>query len=353
MRKVRWGVLGCASFARRRTIPALLQASNVELVGVASRTQAKAEQFRAEFGLPRAFPSYETMLADAQIEAVYIPLPNGLHGEWTIRAAEAGKHIVCEKPFAADASEARRVAAVVARAGVRAMEAFMWRFHPQHLRARQAIDDGVIGAVRVVRASFSFPLPRKENVRLRTELAGGTVMDVGCYPVSASRFYFGAEPVRAFVRGDIDPEFGVDMRAGGLLEFAAGRALIDCAFDLPYRTAVEIAGEKGTIEIPRGWLPEDEAAVVIDGKTERLPRANQYVLQFEHFSRCILEGTPPRYGPDDAILQMTALDAVRRSIASGTIELVAITDRSPGPSGRAPRSRWRRPPSGSAPSASG
>src|SRR5213592_2558633 len=154
MGKVKWGVLGCASFARRRTIPAMLEAPSVELIGVASRSSEKAESFRSQFSLPRAYQSYEELLDDPEIQAIYNPLPNGLHGEWMIRAAEKGKHTLCEKPFTSDAAEAQRVADVAGRTGVKIMEAFMWRFHPQHERARQLIDNGAIGPVKLVRGAF-------------------------------------------------------------------------------------------------------------------------------------------------------------------------------------------------------
>ena len=294
----------------------MLEAPSVELVGVASRSPDKAESFRSQFSLPRAYQSYEEMLDDPEIQAIYNPLPNGLHGYWMMRAAEKGKHTLCEKPFASNAAEAERVAETGRRTGVKLMEGFMWRFHPQHLRARQIIESGGIGAARLIRAAFSFALPRQPNVRLNPALAGGSVMDIGCYPISASRFYFAAEPATAYALGEIDPEHGVDMRMSGLLDFPRGRALIDCGFDLPYRTSVEIVGEKGTIFIPKAWLPEEEAEIMVDGEREKLPRANQYVNEFEHFSQCVLQDTPPRYGPDDAILQMRVIDAVLRSIRS-------------------------------------
>jgi predicted dehydrogenase len=320
MTKVKWGVLGCASFARRRTIPAMLASPSVELVGVASRALEKAEAFRSEFKLQRAYGSYEEMLDDPQIQAIYIPLPNGLHSEWMIKAAQAKKHPLCEKPFGANATEARQVASAARQAGVFVMEAFMWRFHSLHQRARKAIENGEIGPLRLVRSTFSFTLQRQPNARFVPELGGGSVMDVGCYPISAARFYFAHEPILAYARGTFDPEYGVDMRMAGVLEFPAGRALIDCAFDQPYRTEMELVGESGTIRIPRSWLPDPEASLTIKDKTERLPLENQYVDEFEHFSQCILTGTTPAYGPEDAVLQMTAVDAVRRSMASGLPE---------------------------------
>jgi D-xylose 1-dehydrogenase (NADP+, D-xylono-1,5-lactone-forming) len=322
MARVKWGVLGCANFARRRTIPAMLETPSVELVGVASRTLEKAEALRSEFNLPRAYGTYREMLADPQIQAVYIPLPNGLHAEWMIKAAEAGKHSLCEKPFASNAAEARQVAEAAKRCGVFVMEAFMWRFHSQHLRARGAIERGEVGPLRLVRASFSFPIPQKPNVRLVPELAGGCVMDVGCYPISAARFYFGEEPSIAYARGIVDPEYRVDMRMAGVLDFPQGQALIDSSFSLPYRTELEIVGESGTITIPKPWLPDPEATVTVNSRTERLPAENQYTAEFEHLSHCILNGTAPLYGPEDAILQMKVIDAVRRSMESGRPEAV-------------------------------
>jgi xylose dehydrogenase (NAD/NADP) len=316
MTKVRWGVLGCADFARRRTIPAMLESPAVKLVGVASRTMAKAEAFRQQFGLSRAYGSYEEMLADPAIDAVYIPLPNGLHAEWMIRAFEQGKHCISEKPFASDAREAELVAKAASEKGLYAMEAFMWRLHSQHRRAKEVIQSGTLGPIRLIRSAFSFLIPRKPNVRLVPELAGGSVMDVGCYPIGAARFYFAAEPITAFARGSIDPEYKVDMAMSGMLDFPAGRALIDCSFALPYRTEIEVVGEKGRIFIPKPWLPDPEALIEIEGRQEKLPAENQYVNQFEHFSSCIRDGKPPLYGPADAVLQMRAIDAVRRSMTT-------------------------------------
>lgn len=322
MDKVKWGVLGCAAFARNRAIPSMLKTPSVELIGVASRSLEKAEKFRSDFGLKRAYGSYEEMLADPEIQAVYNPLPNGLHGEWTIKAAEAGKHILCEKPFTSDADEAEKVAAVVTRAGVKVMEAFMWRFHPQHECAQKAIQDGEIGPIRLIRGAFTFTMSRQPNVRWSPELAGGSVMDVGCYPISASRFYYQAEPTTAFARGQIDSEFGVDISMAGVLQFSQGVALIDSGFHLPYRGDLEITGEKGRIYIPKSWLPDEEATLVINSQEEKLPPVDQYANEFEHFSRCILQDIPPRYGPEDAILQMKVIDAVLRSIRSGQVETI-------------------------------
>lgn len=301
----------------------MLLAPSVEVAGIASRTYEKAEQFRADFGLPRAYHSYEEMIGDPEIQAVYIPLPNGLHAEWMIKAARAGKHCLSEKPFASSAREAREVCDAVNREGVLAMEGFMWRLHAQHLAARAAIDAGEIGPVRLVRASFTFRIERLPNVRLVSALAGGGVMDVGCYPISAARFYFGAEPQTVFASGEIHPEHGVDVRAGGILEFAGGRALFDCALDLPFRVALEVTGETGVLQIPKPWQPDPEGSVIlVNDEERRFPAQNHYVDEFEVFSRCILEGRRPPYGPEDAVRQMAVIDAVLKSVRSGLPERV-------------------------------
>ncbi len=314
MSKVRWGVLGCATFARKRAIPALLQTPSVELVGVASRDHAKAELFRSDFNLPRAYAPYEQMLEDPAIEAVYIPLPNGMHSEWMIKAALHGKHSLSEKPFASNAAEAREVARAAVENRVRVMEGFMWRFHSQHVRALEAVEAGAIGTVRLIRASFTFPIPRKPNVRFDRALAGGSIMDVGCYPISAARYYFRDEPVSACAGARFDPQYDVDMRAEGILYFRDGCAILDCGFDLPFRVDLEVVGDAGVIRIPKPWQPDSEAEIVVNGTPERFSQQNQYVSQFEHLSRCILNNTVPAYGPDDAVRQMAAIDMVYESI---------------------------------------
>ena len=326
MRKVKWGVLGCAAFARNTAIPAMLRATNVELTGIASRSKEKAAAFAEEFGFEHAYGSYEELLADPQIEAVYNPLPNGMHPEWTIKAAEAGKHSLVEKPFASSAAEAEEVAESVVKHNVMVMEAFMWRFHPMHLRTRQLIREGAIGPVRFVRSAFTFMIQRAANVRLNAELAGGGLMDVGCYCISEARFLFDAEPVRVYARADYDPEYKVDMLACGILEFENGRAVFDTGFELPFRCDYEVVGSKGRIFCPSAILPGEAAELVIerDGVREReaFPGINQWTLEFEHLSQCIAEGSPLAYGISDAVKQQKALDAVYRSTRSGLPEMV-------------------------------
>lgn len=317
MDKVAWGVLGCSSFARRRTIPAMLASPSVRLLGVASRSIDKSEAFRKEFNLPQSFGSYEEMLEDASIQSIYIPLPNGLHAEWTLMAAEYGKHVLCEKPFTSNAAEATRVVKIADKTGVRIMEAFMWRFHDQHRRAKEVLQSGAIGRLKLLRSSFSFLLDRIPNVRFSPELAGGSILDIGCYPVSAARFYFAEEPISVFARGRFDPEFKVDMAMEGIMDFSQGRAMIDCAFDLPYFTNLELIGKKGTLRIPKPWRPDEQATIFVNEQAETFKSESQYVNQFEYFSRCLLSGVAPLYGPHDSFLQMRVIDAIFKSISSG------------------------------------
>lgn len=326
MRKVKWGVLGGSAFARSTAIPAMLLAENVELAGIASRTLTKAQTFAEEFGIPRAYDSYEALLADPNIEAVYNPLPNGLHPEWAIKCARAGKHSIVEKPFANTLAEAIQVADAAKQHGVKIMEAFMWRFHPMHRRARQLIRDGVLGEVKLIRTAFTFMLARQENVRLDPQLAGGGMMDVGCYCLSAARFLLDGEPTRVYAAGDFDPQFHVDMLASGILEFPHARVLFDTGFALPFRNDYEVVGTKGKLIAPAAFLPgsEGELRIEIEGRQERetFPPVNQWTLEFEHLSQSILDNTPPDYDVDDAVKQQRALDAIRRSMQSGQVEEV-------------------------------
>ena len=327
MRKVKWGVLGCAAFARNTAIPAMLKADGVELTAIASRTLEKAEEFQQLFGFEKAYGSYEALLADPEIEAIYNPLPNGMHPEWTIKAAQAGKHSLVEKPFAANVAEAEEVAKVVEAQGVRVMEAFMWRFHPMHRRARQLVREGAIGPLRLFRTAFTFNITRGPNVRLDARLAGGGLMDVGCYCVSEARFFFDSEPIRVYARADYDAEYQVDMLACGVLEFPnGGRAVFDCGFELPYRCDYELAGASGRISCPNANLPGEIGQLNLElsgnASVETFAGVNPWSLEFEHLSQSIVTGAPLDYDTADAIKQQRVLDAIYRSTRSGKAETV-------------------------------
>ncbi len=325
-RNIQWGVLGCANFARERAIPAMQLAEGVEIAGIASRSLDKARTFADEFGIPKIYGSYEEMLADPEIEAIYNPLPNGLHAEWTIKALEAGKHVLCEKPFAATVAEAVAVAAAAERTGKLVMEAFMWRFHPMHRRVRQLIQDGAIGKVRLVNSAFTFVLARGKNVRLDPKMAGGGLMDVGVYCVSAARFLFDAEPHHVVCRADRDAEYGVDMLACGVLEFENGYATFDTGFTVPFRCEYEVVGETGRIIVPNAFLPTQQPVIIIecDGARERemFAAPNQWSLEFEHLSHCIVTNSPLEYDATDAVKQQKVMNALLNATHSEQREAI-------------------------------
>ncbi len=293
-------------------------AANVELVGVASRTADRADLFAKEFDFPRSYSSYEALLADDEIEAVHIPLPNSMHSYWTERALSYGKHVLTEKPFTTCAEEIANVQRVANNNNRQVMEAFMWRFHPQHIKAKEYIDSGALGKVRLMRAAFTYVREVKPDIRFDKSMGGGALLDVGCYPVSCARFYFSGEPRRVFATGKILSQYDVDLNSSCVLEFDDGVAHIDCGFHLPYRTDVEVVGEQGRIYFPRAWQPMPESTIMIDEETHTLPDCNHYVLMFERFSEAILNDTRVPFDLEDAIWQMRVLDAIAQSMRSGS-----------------------------------
>lgn len=306
-------MLGGSGFARRRSIPAMMLSPAVELLGVASRTREKSEKFAEQFALPKIYESYDHMLEDPDIEALHIPLPNSMHCEWTMKAMAKGKHVLVEKPFATNVLELTNVAMSMP-AGLKVMEAMMWPFHPQHRKAKELIAQDAIGKVRFVRSSFSYLMTAKTGIRLDKELGGGCLLDVGCYPVSAARYYFEEEPTKVFARGDIHPELEVDTNLSGVLEFPSGRALFDAGYHLPYRTDLEVVGERGRIYFPRAWQPHETASIFLNEEEIVLPAANHYLNLFDHFSNAALNDTDLEFGVEDALKQMQVLDAIKCSI---------------------------------------
>ncbi len=315
---VRWGVIGAAAIAEKRVIPAIQASSNGRVTAIAARDPQRARDAAARLNIATAYDDYEALLADPEIDAIYNPLPNSLHAAWSQKAAEAGKAILCEKPLARNAAEAAALAEVCARHGVIVMEAFMYRFHPRTLRVQELIAEGVIGEVQQVRSSFCFSMgvPDPSNVRLQPGLAGGALMDVGCYAVNAARLLLGAEPTKAVAVADLDERFGVDMAAVGALEFPGGRlAAIDCSFKAGFSNTYSVIGTKGRIDVQRAFQPEqDDAPIVIDAGdrpyTETIPGANQYVLMVEQFAQAVLNGAPSPYPIADSVANMRVLDAL-------------------------------------------
>ena len=318
MKPIRWGILGVASIARRAVIPGIRQSQTGVVSAIASRTEEKARKAAQELDIPKAYGSYEELLADPDIDAVYIPLPNHLHKEWTLKAAEAGKHVLCEKPIALDAAEAQEMADACKRAGVQLAEAFMYRHHPRYQMIKQLIRDGAIGTIRGIHGAFTFSNPDdKANVRYRRDWGGGSVYDVGCYPINAARFILEQEPEAVTCQAFFSPEHDdVDMMASGLVEFPNQVALtFDCGMWAFGRNTLEILGTDGRIEVPSAYVaPMDNRSNFIlhdrNGSREiEVPAVNQYARQADDFAARILGEPALRFEPEDAVSNMKVIDA--------------------------------------------
>lgn len=322
MRKLRWGILGVAKI-NNRLIPSFHRLTCGELRAIASRDLAKAQQAAQAGGIPVAHAGYEALLADPSIDAVYIPLPNTMHDEWARKAADAGKHILCEKPLTPNAAEAESLIAYCGSKGVKLMDGFMWPHHPRTDLIRQAIDRGQIGKVKRVSGAFTFHLPLDpSNIRLQVGTAGGSLLDVGCYPVYGIRWAFGVEPVRAFATARMG--YGVDLEMSGILWFADGRiASFDCGFTAPMRQWLEIVGETGVIRVPDMWAPGVEAGYLIERANGQPPERysihgeDQIRHMLDNFSAAVLDGKPVKADPKQAYGTLRVLDALTRSAREG------------------------------------
>ncbi|WP_067846252.1 Gfo/Idh/MocA family protein [Alicyclobacillus mali (ex Roth et al. 2021)] len=323
MRKVRFGILGCADIAIRKLIPGILSSETGELYAVASRDGAKAKEVARRFGAARAYASYEELLRDPDVDAVYIPLPNHLHKPWTIHAAEAGKHVLCEKPIALDAREAEAMVDACRSHGVYLAEAFMYRHHPRYNRVLELIQAGTIGPVRGMRGSFTFNNAADlGNIRYRRDWGGGSLYDVGCYPISAARLILGEEPIAATAHAFFSPDHdGVDMYLAGLVEFAGGVSLtFDCGMWAADRNEVEIVGANGRLILEHAFLGEPVTLRLISAEGERVETfdpLDPYALEVDDLGRAILEGKPLRFPPEDAVANMRVLDACLLSARAG------------------------------------
>jgi predicted dehydrogenase len=316
---VKWGIISTADI-NRMVIPAAHASPKVELVAVASRDQARADEYAKTWEIERAYGSYETLLADPEIEAVYISLPNAMHCEWSIKALEAGKHVLCEKPLSRNTDQVEAAFDAADRTGRLLSEAFMYRHHPQMKRAKELVDEGAIGELRLIRSAFSYSLYDEGNIRLRTDLEGGALMDVGCYNVSGSRL-FGGEPEKAYGEAWFGPS-GTDWVFGGTLRFPGNViALFDCGTAMPERDELEAIGSEGSLFLDDPWhcnVPVIELRR--DGKAERieLEPADSYRLELENLSAAIRGEGELLLGRDDAVGQARALEALHESATKGT-----------------------------------
>jgi xylose dehydrogenase (NAD/NADP) len=296
----------------------------VEVVAVGSRDPARAQAYAREQGIPRSHGSYEQLLADPEVEAIYNSLPNSLHVEWSIRALEAGKHVLCEKPLDRNPAEVERLFDVAERQGLVVMEAFMYRHHPQTEALRELVHSGGIGELRQIRAVFSFTVTDPANVRLRPDLAGGSLMDVGCYCISGSRLLAG-EP-ELVVGRQVLGESGVDMRFDGILHFGDVLAQFYCGFDLPAASGLEAIGSKGSVLVREPWHCRDPH-LEVNGTRIGVPNVDRYQLELENFAAAAGGEAPPLLGRDDAVGQARVIDALYRSVASGSA--VVLTTSAP------------------------
>lgn len=323
---VRWGVLGCASIAVKKVIPAMRRAANCEVTAIASRDASRAARTAEELEIARSFGSYQELLDDPGVEAVYIPLPNSQHAEWTHRAARAGKHVLCEKPIAMDAAEASAMVEACESAGVSLMEAFMYRLHPLWARTRELVAEGRIGELTAVQSFFSYSNTDPGNIRNIAELGGGALMDIGCYPVNAARMMLGGEPTGVHAAVRRDPRFGTDVLTSAVLDFDAGQATFTCSTQLQEDQRVHLIGTEGRllVEVPFN-IPTDSPGRIVHSRgggagavppvapqvdVIEVAAADQYQVQAEMFAAAVRDGEPVPTPPRDAVANMAVIDRI-------------------------------------------
>lgn len=329
MKKISWGVLSTAGIAQKEVLPAFKRATNAEVTAIASSSGIeKAEEVAKRFAIEKVYDSYEKLLQDPDIEAVYIPLPNFSHKEWVIKAAEAGKHVLCEKPAAINAAEFKEMKAACKQHNVLFMEAFMYYFHPQHERVIEIVDSGEIGKVTYIQAGFTFflePERRENSIKMSEEKGGGSIFDVGCYPIHAIRNILREEPKTVEVKAVLDEKHHVDTDAVGYLTFPSGvRATFDCSFNLDMRNEYRLFGTKGKITVPRAFRPDHhggEGQIIIDKANETRIETlhdDQYRLEVEHISQAIIDGKNElKHTTENTYHNMRVIEACYESIRSG------------------------------------
>ncbi len=328
---VNWGVLSTAKIGVEKVIPGMQKGAVSRVLGIASRDQATADKAAAALGIPRAYGSYEALLADPEIQAIYNPLPNHLHVPWSIKALEAGKHVLCEKPIALDTREAETLLAARDRTGLVVAEAFMVRYTPWWQRVRALVREGRLGRVSAIQTFFSYYLDDPSNIRNMPDIGGGGLMDIGCYAIATARYIWGSEPKRVASLIERDPAMGVDRLTSAVVEFPEGHLTFTCSTQLVPHQRVTVAGTKARVEvmIPFNAPPDGPCDILIDdgyylggeGATlERIGPADQYTLQGDAVSRAILGHEQLEFPLEDAIANMRVIDAVFRAGAQGTWE---------------------------------
>lgn len=323
METVNWGILSTAKIGIEKVIPAIQQADNCIVGAIASRSEVKAQNAAQQLGIPLSYGSYEELLADSSIDAIYNPLPNHLHVPRTIDALVAGKHVLCEKPIALDREEAQKLLDASQKyPELKVMEAFMYRFHPQWKKAKALVKSGEIGAMQTISSFFGYFNDDSGNIRNKPELGGGGLMDIGCYCISLSRFLFDEEPSEVSGYWKIDPDFGTDYLSSGTLNFDSGTAMFTCATQISPHQQIEIVGTKGriVIEIPFNAPPDQETRILLyqNGKQNEITfePVNQYTLQAQAFADAVIQDRPVPTPLEDAIQNMAVIDAFRKSAKS-------------------------------------
>ena len=331
---VRWGVLSTAKIGREKVIPAMQRSRLSRVTAIASRDLERARQIAQDLDIPKAYGSYQELINDPRIEAIYNPLPNHLHVPWSARAAEAGKHVLCEKPLALTAPEAKTLVGVRDRTGVLIEEAFMVRHHPQWRRVRDLVREGRIGRLRATQGFFSYKNLDPANIRNKADIGGGGIYDIGCYPITMSRFIFEAEPSRVIALIERDPEMNIDRLASAILEYDAGQASFVCSTQLVPYQRMQVFGAAGRIEveIPFNAPPDRPCRILVDDGssapstssaiTETFEVVDQYTAQGDDFSLAIRRGEPLEFPLENAVHNMSILDALFRSVESGRWENV-------------------------------
>lgn len=324
MKKIKWGVLSTAKIGVEKVIPAMQKGSLSEVVAIASRNAGKAGKAAKRLGIDSAYGSYEELLADPNVEAVYNPLPNNLHVPWTLKCLEAGKHVLCEKPIGMNLKETEDLQTRVKKfPHLKVMEAFMYRFHPQWETIRRLLADNAIGELMHIHAIFTYYNTRPEDIRNSPGTGGGGLLDIGCYCISVARFIFGGEPHRVCGSVDIDPTFAIDRRASGVLEFGNGTSSFTCATQIALFQRADLHGTLGRIEIELPFNPspvEPTSLLVCKGEKKEnilIDPIDQYTLQGDAFSRAILDGSDVPTPLSDGIANMRVIDAVFRSAREG------------------------------------
>ena len=325
-----WGLLSTARI-NRALIPPLQASERNQLLAVASRAQESAERYAREWNIPRAHGSYEALLADPDIDVIYNPLPNHLHAEWTIKAVEAGKHVLCEKPLALSVDEVDAVKAATRKHGRIVMEAFMYRHHPQTLKVQELVKDGSLGELTLIRGSFSYFLSREGDVRLKPEMGGGSIWDIGCYPISYARSVLGQEPLEVFGWQAIGPT-GIDETFVGQMRFAKNvHAQFECSFVIPYYCFMELVGSEGRLNIPNPFKSEtDEKIYLTRGdtmETIHIQGPGQYIGEVEDMADAILLGRAPRVSLDDSRANVAVISSFLESAQKGQPVKLPLLDR--------------------------